>query len=229
MLSLAESVTVTLQVSVLPSLSFAVMVHLPALWAVTLPSFTEATVGTLEDQVTLRPPRFLTFSVALLPTFSVRLVLLSLAESVTVTLQVSVLPSLSFAVMVHVPALWAVTLPPCTVATVGTLEDQVTVRPPRLLTCSVALPPTCRLRLVLLSLAGSVTVTPHFKTVPSLSVAVITHLPARTAVTLPWLTVAMPGLSDDQLTVRPDRFSTVSVALSPTFRSRAVFERLAGG
>ena len=153
----------------------------------------------------------------------------------TFTLQVRVVPSDSLAVMVQEPAPLAVTLPPLTEAILALLEDQVTLRLPRLLTIRVKLSPTLRSRLALFRLAffwglGWAfldTFTLQVRVVPSDSLAVMVQLPTPRAVTLPALTEATLALLEDQVTLRPERLLTISTAVWPTFMSRDFLFRLA--
>ena len=128
-------VTVTAQVAIF-SPAFAVMVAVPAVTAVTLPSFTVATAAFEELQVTVLSVASSGFTVAVSvyspPSVSSNFVLSKVMEVtatvafLTVTAQIAVF-SPAFAVMVAVPAFTAVTLPSFTVATAAFEELQVTV------------------------------------------------------------------------------------------------------
>ena len=83
-----------------------------------------ATALLLEDHVTVRLPRLMTFSDWVPPTFRETLVLESFAASLTVTLHFRRLPFWTCAVIVHLPALSAVTRPSLTLAMPLLPEDQ---------------------------------------------------------------------------------------------------------
>ncbi len=126
--------------------------------------------------------------------------------------------------MVQVPSPMAVTVPPLTIATLPSLEDQVTVRLPRSWTSNSSVEPTSMDSSVLESSAGSVTVTAHSSAFPLLSVAVMVQVPSPTAVTVPSLTVATLPSLEDQVTVYPSGAQTVNEYVSPYSISREVSE-----
>ena len=144
--------------------------------------------------------------------------------------------------MVAVPALTAVTLPFSTVATVSSLEVQVTVLSSALSGLTVAVRvsflPTSRVRAVLFSSmlatgtgvgVASFTVTAQ-EADCSPALAVIIALPEATAVTLPVeSTVATSGLSEDQATVSvvSDGVTVaVRVSVAPTVKVSSSLLRL---
>lgn len=193
-------ITVTEQVADLPLLLVAVMVAVPALFAVTTPSATVATVASLEVQVMVLSVVFsgvnVTVKVTVLPTSTVACdgsrEMLS-TGTITVTVQVADLPLAVVAVMVAVPAATAFTLPVLsTVATAASLEVQVTVlsvaSSGETVGVKVSEQPTARLSSSLLSdipVTGIVTVTEQVADSPFEVVAVIVAVPALTAVTIP--------------------------------------------
>jgi hypothetical protein len=132
----------------------------------------------------------------------------------TVTLAVPLCPSL-LAVIVAVPAVTAVTIPVgLTVAMLVALEVQLMVRPvntlppaSRVVAPSCAVPPGCKVTVVGLTVTvatgTAVTVKLEVPVRPSL-VAVMVTDPGATPVTRPLeLTVASPGLLEDQAIARP--------------------------
>jgi len=138
----SPAVTVTVQVAVLlPSAVVTVIVAVPAALAVTVPLVsTAATAGLLEVHVRLWLVALLGATVAIRvsepPAVRKRLVYLSVMfdtgtvsalPPVTVTVQAAILASaVVLTVIVAVPFETAVTKPPFTVATVGSLETHVT-------------------------------------------------------------------------------------------------------
>ena len=75
----------------------------------------------------------------------------------------------------------------------------------------------------------STTVIAQVSAVPSLSLAVTVHWPGRMPVTRPPLTLATPMSLENQLTVRPDRLSTVTVLVPPTPSEMERSDRRASG
>ena len=139
--------TVTLHVTVL-SPAFAVMVAVPSLTAVTLPSFTVATASLEEVHVAALSVALSGLMVAVMvavsPSFNSSEVWSRVIEvtatnfALTFTSQTAVLPP-AFAVMVAEPSFTAVTTPSFTVATAVLEELQVTVLSVALLGLTVAL------------------------------------------------------------------------------------------
>lgn len=139
----AGALTLIVALPVLPSL-VAVIVALPALFAVTTPDvLTDATAGALDAQTMPRPVSVFPFasyvmavSVVVAPTVSELLVGATATDAtgmaggdVTVIAALAVLPSL-VAVTVALPCATDVTIPfPSTVATDGALDAHVTGRP----------------------------------------------------------------------------------------------------
>ena len=209
-----------------------------------MPLLTLATPGALLVHLTVLSVAFDGSTVAVKldspPTVRLRLEGLSEIEVgfttrlVTVTSQVAFLPLTVSAVITALPAATAVTLPLLTLATPGALLVHLTVLSVAFDGSTVAVkldsPPTVRLRLAGFSeievgfTTGLVTVTSQMAFLPLTVSAVITALPAATAVTLPLLTLATPGALLVHLTVLSVAFdgSTVAVKLDspPTVRLR---------
>lgn len=231
--------TVIEAVADFPSL-IAVIVAAPADTAVTAPlAVTVATPGVFDDHAIAR-------LLSTLPLASVRTAAMVVAPPTTIlavvgvrvivatgasdtpTADVALCPSL-VAVIVVLPGPTAVTTPvEDTVATVGWLDVQVTVRPvntfplPSFVTGVIVIvgPPTSRLALVGVTVMDATgtfdTVTVAVPLFPSL-LAVIVAVPTATAVTTPLLdTVAMAVGLDAHVTIRPDN--------SVPFTSRTVAE-----
>ena len=130
-----STITVIVQVAVLPLFVFTVIVAVPAFFAVTKPLvFTVAMLVSLLVHVTLLFVALLGLIFAeswiVAPTFNVSLVLFKetpITGTTTVTVQVAVLPLFVFTVIVAVPAFLAVTKPLLTVATLESLVVHVTL------------------------------------------------------------------------------------------------------
>jgi hypothetical protein len=231
-------ITVSVALPDFPSLVATIVVD-PAPTAVTTPWVeTVAIVWSLVLQVTTRPVRTLLLAsnvvavaCVVCPTWTVDADSATLTDAtgigVTVIEDVPLFPSL-VAVITAVPAATAVTMPVDeTLASVGSLDDQVTTRPVRtfpLMSLVVAVnwcvKPTVSVADVGLTVTvatGTVTVIEAVPVLPSL-VAVIVVLPPPTAVTNPFAsTVATDGLLEVHVTIRPVRmllFASLSVAVS---------------
>ncbi len=216
-------VTVTEQVAVLLlSTVVTVIVAVPTATAVTTPFVTVATEGSLLDQVTdlfvALDGETVSNNVSVPPIGRVVLDLLRVTPvtgmlfGVTVTEQVAVLPPLTVAtVIVAVPAATAVTTPLFIVATEGSLLDQLTdlfvALDGEIVSNNISVPPIERVMLDLFRITPvtgmvfGVTVTEQVAVLPPSTVAtVIVAVPAATAITTPFVTVATEGLLLDQVT-----------------------------
>ena len=208
------TVTVTAHSAILPP-HLAVIVALPDLTAVTLPSSTFATVSSDEVQLTFLSVALSGFTVAVScavsPIDNDRFVLSSESDSmstVTVTLQ-SVVQIPDLAVTVTVPGLLAVTIPSATVATDTSEEPHVTVLSVALSGLTVAIIVSVSPTFIdkeVLSRVIDVTDTTLVETFtvqvedlpPALAVIVVT--PSLMAVTVPEFTLATEAFDEAQIT-----------------------------
>ena len=239
--------TVTAHVAVL-SPAFAVMTAMPALTACTLPSATVATDAFEEVQVTVLSVAFsgmtVAMSVASSPATRLSVVLSRVMEVTGMIFALTVMAhvadfSPAVAVMVTLPAFSAFTLPSVTVATVASDEVQVTVLSVALSGLTVAVrvasSPSVISNVVLFRVTevtgtkAAVTVTVHLADL-SPAFAVMTAVPALTAVTIPSSTVATDALEVVQVTAGSVALSGLTVAVrtawSPSTRPSVVLSRV---
>ena len=240
----ARMLTVTSQVAVLPFAVATVMVTVPAPIAVTVPLLTVATFASDVVQVRLlsvvSSGATVAVKVSLLPLMRERVFLFKLtpdARTLTVTSQVAVLPFAVVTVIVAVPAPTAVTVPFVTIVTFVLEDAQVkvlsVVSAGATVAVKVSLLPLISERLFLFKLtpdASTLTVTSQVAIFPFAVVTVIVAVPAPTAVTVPFTTVATLVLEDTQVkvlsVVSAGVTEAVKVSLLPLMRERLFLLRL---
>ena len=240
----ARTVTVTSHVAVLPFAVVTVMVAVPAPTAVILPFSAVATFASEVLQVrvlsVVSSGATVAIKVSLSPLRRVSVPLFSVtpeARTVTVTSHVAVLPLAVVTVIVAVPAPTAVILPFVTVATFSLEEAQErvlsVVSSGSIVAIKVSFSPLRRDSVPLFSVtpeARTVTVTSHVAVLPLAVVTVIVAVPAPTAMTVPFSTVAI--FTSEVLQVRvlsvvlSGAIVAISVSLSPLMRESVVLSKV---
>ena len=232
--------TVTEQDAISPLEVVATITAIPSAFATTTPFSTVATLSSEDVHIMLLSVvsvgEKIAVKVSLLPLIRERLFLFRLtpdARTLTVTSQVAVLPFAVVTVMVAVPTPTAVTVPFVTIATFVLEDAQVkvlsVVSAGATVAVKVSLPPLIKERLFLFRLtpdARTLTVTSQVAVLPFAVVTVIVAVPAPTAVTVPFTTVATLVLEDVQVkllsVVSTGATVAVKVSLPPLMRDSVV-------